>query len=115
MDDSTHITEFKPFGIPAPVGATSDKASGVAKNGGGAATAARSGLRAGAAFRRRGGSGGDSASAATSSYVVTFRPTRDDPRPAAVRLRILLKIALRGFGLRCMGCVEAPQAEGGPV
>jgi len=36
-------------------------------------------------------------------FVVTLRPTRSDVRPPITRLRGLLKIALRAFGLKCVG------------
>lgn len=44
-------------------------------------------------------------------YVITLVATGTDPRPAIIRLRQLLKIALRGFKLRCVAC--SPSVEKG--
>jgi hypothetical protein len=45
-------------------------------------------------------------------YVLTLYPRPDGPdwqnRPPAYRLKILLKIALRSFGLVCKSCREEP-------
>jgi hypothetical protein len=38
-------------------------------------------------------------------YTVTLQPTGDGP-PPIVRLRKLLKAALRSYGLRCVECRE---------
>src|SRR5882672_205012 len=35
-------------------------------------------------------------------YIVTFEAKVDIGRPAIIRLRALLKLALRGFGMRCV-------------
>lgn len=54
------------------------------------------------------------------TFVVTLAIGTDPlGRPGAVRLRQLLKLALRGFGLRCLSAVEqpplAPDAQTVPI
>lgn len=44
------------------------------------------------------------------AYRLTFRAEGDGP-PAIVRVRRLLKIALRGYGLRCLAVEETPQDQ----
>jgi len=47
------------------------------------------------------------------SYVVTLRPLKDDSDPKGVRrLRGLLKVALRRFGLRCVEVKESGNPAG---
>lgn len=41
-------------------------------------------------------------------YLVELEALPDDLAPAAVRLRRLLKVALRAFRLRCVRAEEAP-------
>ena len=44
-------------------------------------------------------------------YVVTFKPTPGGANPPEVRLRLLLKAALRGYGLRCVRVIEREEDE----
>lgn len=46
-----------------------------------------------------------------SSFCIVLQSTGRDPRPAAVRLRQLLKIALRGLGLRCTSATDSSGQE----
>lgn len=42
------------------------------------------------------------------TYSLTLRAEGNDPRPAIIRLRSLLKLMLRGFGLRVITIRELP-------
>lgn len=42
------------------------------------------------------------------TYELTLRAEGPDPRPPIIRLRSLLKLMLRGFGLRCVTIREIP-------
>lgn len=48
-----------------------------------------------------------------SSFYITLKSTGRDPlrRPTAVRLRQLLKIALRGLNLRCTSITESANEQ----
>lgn len=39
--------------------------------------------------------------------TITLTDAGGDPRPVAIRLRQILKLALRGFKLRCIAAVDA--------
>ena len=45
-------------------------------------------------------------------YVIVLKAT-PHPSPAIVRLRRLLKTALRAYGLKCVECRETPEGQGG--
>lgn len=47
-------------------------------------------------------------------FTVTFQATGRDTTPAVVRLKRLLKSALRGYGLRCIEAKESPAAATKP-
>lgn len=42
-------------------------------------------------------------------FSVTFRAEPGDSRPVAIRLRLLLKFALRGCSMRCVELIPAAQ------
>lgn len=44
-------------------------------------------------------------------FILTLEPTGNDTRPPTTRLRGLLKIALRGFGLRCVQATEGEKVN----
>ena len=44
-------------------------------------------------------------------YAIVLEPTSNDDRPPAIRLRALLKFAIRAVGLRCIECAEQKPIE----
>ena len=51
------------------------------------------------------------------SYVITIRDAanRHETRPISIRLRTLLKLMLRGFGLRCTDIRPAKSSNESPT
>jgi hypothetical protein len=47
-------------------------------------------------------------------FLIELAPTGRDTRPPAIRLRGLLKLALRAFGLRCVAMRETRDEIGSP-
>ena len=45
-------------------------------------------------------------------FLIELAPTGRDTRPPAIRLRGLLKLALRSFGLRCVAMKETTAENG---
>ena len=45
------------------------------------------------------------------TFTITLEGRDDDRTPAVIRLRQLLKMALRGYRLRCVACQEIGSGE----